>query len=101
MKIPLKEIDDIVVTEIKEEKKNFKENINKVKNFLNNRYKNLSKNKSKRKNYETSMNVITDTKAKLNMSIIIYNKIFGVPEDGKYDEKKIKIIEDSIKRNKM
>ena len=99
MKIPLKEIDDIVVTEVVEDKKKFKEKIDIVKNFLNNRYKNLSKSKSKRKNYETSMNVVTDTKAKLNISVMIYNKLFGVPKDGKYNEEKIKLIEDSISKN--
>ena len=91
---------DITIKEIIEDEGKFEKNIEKVKNFLNIRFENLSKTKSKRKNLNSNVNIITSFKPKLIMVTMIYKNLFGVPENGEWDEKKIKMIEDSIKKVK-
>mgnify|MGYP001256289451 CR=1 FL=1 len=92
---------DLVVTEINEDKKEkeeeFDKNINKILNFMEERYSKLSKTKEKRKNYKANVNLNINEKTCLNMLTMIYVSLFGKPKDGKWDEKKINLIEQSLK----
>ena len=89
---------DIIITEIKEEKKEekFDENINKVLNFMKKRYSKLSKVKEKRRNYKSNVNMNINERTSLNIVTMIYVGLFGHPKDGKWDSKKIKLIEESL-----
>ena len=91
---------DITIKEIIEDEGKFEKNVEIVKNFLKNRFENLSKTKTKRKNLNSNVNIGTNFKPKLNMVAMIYRNMFGDPENGEWDEKKIKIIEDLLRKIK-
>ena len=92
---------DIIITEIDEEKEKkeeiFDENIKKALNFMKKRYAELSKTKEKRKDYKSSVNLNIKEKTSVNMATMIYIRLFGKPLNGKWDESKMKLIEESLK----
>ena len=90
---------DITITEIKEKKKEdkFDENINKVLNFMKKRYSKLSKTKEKRRDFKSNVNMNINERTSINMVTMIYVRLFGNPKEGKWDCKKIKLIEESLK----
>ena len=93
---------DITIIEIKEKKKErkekFDENIKKALNFMRERYSKLSKTKEKKRNYKSNVSLNINEKTSVNMATIIYVNMFGNPKDGKWDENKLKLIEEALKK---
>tara|TARA_B100001063_G_C16776850_1_gene566285 strand:+ start:3282 stop:3569 length:288 start_codon:yes stop_codon:yes gene_type:complete len=90
---------DITIIEIKEGKKEkFDKNIKKTLDYMRKRYSKLSKTKEKKRDYKANVSLNTNEKTSLNMSTIVYVHMFGNPKDGIWDENKLKLIEETLKK---